>query len=173
MRKKDSPVFFVCATFTLWGTSLIACSPVQNSSMNSDTPTPPSETATSAEPNVWQQPAQENDNPLGSKPTDALSKVSSDLLKVRELISSGIDAQQIEHEMPHLRFINGLPEIEVRLTALTPEIVDQMEARGFLVTDVSFEYARIYGTIDLMQLEQIASIPEVTSIYPNYKPDAN
>lgn len=106
-----------------------------------------------------------------SKPTGPLAKVSGDLLEVREMsLSDDIDVQDIQDAVPLVPFENNQPKIEIRLTFLTPEILIQIEDTGMSVSDYHYEYARVYGTIDPALLEQVASIPEVTTIHPNYAP---
>ena len=106
-----------------------------------------------------------------SKPTGPLAKVSGDLLEVREMsLSDDFDAQDIQDAVPLVPFENNQPKIEIRLTLLTPEILSQIEDTGMSVSDYYYEYARVYGTIDPALLEQVASIPEVTTIHPNYAP---
>ena len=99
-----------------------------------------------------------------------LGKVSSHLLEARRLARQGKTVQQIQEEVPGLPFRNNLLEIEVRLRTLSPEIVAQVQAIGMQVTGVYYEYARIVGLCDLELLDEIATIPEVTTIHPNYPP---
>lgn len=82
-------------------------------------------------------------------------------------------AGPIQEAAPGPPLRDGLPDIEVRLRALTPEIVVHIRAIGMRVTGVYYESARLYGQCDLELLDEIAAIPEVTNIYPNYPPIVN
>lgn len=99
-----------------------------------------------------------------------LGKVSSNLLEARSLARQGSTARQMQDAMPTLPFRNGLLEIEVRLRTLTPEIVAQVQAIGMQITGVYYQYARIVGLCDPELLDDIAAIPEVRTIHPNYPP---
>jgi subtilase family protein len=102
-----------------------------------------------------------------------LAKVSAPLLEARDLARHGISTRSIPGAVPGLPLRDGLPDIEVRLRVLTPEIVAHIQTIGMHVTGVYYQYARLYGPCDLERLEQIAAVPEVTNIYPNYPPVLN
>ena len=98
----------------------------------------------------------------------SLAKVSSHLLQARRLARQGKDVEEIQEADPLLRFRDDLPEIEVRLESLTPDIVDRMREIGMRVESFFYQYARVYGLCDLELLDEIAAIPEVSTIHPNY-----
>lgn len=102
----------------------------------------------------------------------ALGKVSSQLLRARQLTRQKMSSQQIQDTLPFFRFRDHRPEIEVRFSTLTPAIVERVRAIGMQVTDteVHYQYARLYGVCDLELLDKIAALPEVTTIHPNYEP---
>lgn len=102
-----------------------------------------------------------------------LGKVSNDLLAARRFSRRGMSAGQMHAAAPGLPLRHDLPDIEVRLRVLTPEIVAHIRAIGMQVTGVYYQYARLYGQCDPELLDQIAAIPEVTNIYPNYPPISN
>jgi hypothetical protein len=98
----------------------------------------------------------------------ALAKVSSQLLRVRRLAREGHPPARIRASAPLLSFRDDLPEIEVRLRELTPAILAEVRAIGMRVTGVHYEYARIVGSCEPELLDEIATIPEVTTVHPNY-----
>jgi len=99
-----------------------------------------------------------------------LGKISSHLLEARGMARQGSTARQVQEAMPTLPFRKGLLEIEVRLRTLTPAIVAQAQAIGMQVTGAYYQYARIVGLCDPELLDEIAAIPEVRTIHPNYPP---
>ena len=102
----------------------------------------------------------------------AMAKVSSRLLKIRRLVREGGSPAEIRASAPLVGFQNDRPEIEVRLRKLTPTIVAEVRRIGMRVTGVHYAYARIVGSCAPELLDEIAAIPEVTTIHPNYRPTA-
>jgi hypothetical protein len=106
----------------------------------------------------------------------SLGKISSNLLEFRQparrRVSAGQALQQIEIA-PLLPGHDGLLDIEVRFRALTPDIAARVQATGMQVTDIQYRFARIYGLCDPQLLDEIAAIPEVTTVHPNYRPQRN
>lgn len=98
-----------------------------------------------------------------------LAKVSGVLLQVRSLARRSATAH-LQQAFPSLPIQNGVPDIEVRLRVLTPEIVDRVRAIGMQVRGTYYNYARIVGFCDPELLDDIAAIPEVTTVYPNFRP---
>lgn len=97
-----------------------------------------------------------------------LAKVSSRLLQARELARQATSAKLVLEAVPLLRLRDGLPEIEIRLKSLNPAIVEQVKEIGMQVGSVSLQYARINGWADPDLLDELAAIPEVATIHPNY-----
>jgi hypothetical protein len=101
-----------------------------------------------------QEPSLKSDLSEGNPP---LEKVSSDLLRARRSNRLGLSAPEVQAALPGVRFVDGAPEIEVRLRKLTPDIVEQVKAIGMQVTGVSYQYARLYGPCPLDRLDRIAA----------------
>jgi hypothetical protein len=105
-----------------------------------------------------------------------LGKVSSNLLERRQAASRRVRAERADQALqvaPLLPGQDGLLDIEVRFRSLTPDIVAQVEATGIQITDIQYRFARIYGLCDPELLDEIAAIPEVTTVHPNYQPHLN
>jgi hypothetical protein len=115
-------------------------------------------------------------------PRDAvLSKVSSDLLKMRA-VSRGLAAGQfLKGAMPEtenwLTYQDGDPLLEFRLNTTDDtrvnDVVSRLKSFGCSVTGVYPKYGRITGTCDLNLLDQIAANDDISTIYPVYKPIHN
>ncbi len=97
-----------------------------------------------------------------------LAKVSSDLMVVREAQAAGLDVAALADEPMAMKFAGGYPQLDIRLTELTPEIVARAEAMGFQTNGAYPEYGRLTGTISPAHYDELASIPEITTIHPNY-----
>ncbi len=97
-----------------------------------------------------------------------LAKVSSDLMVVREAQAAGLDVGALADEPMAMEFAGSYPQLDIRLTELTPEIVARAEAMGFQTSGAYPEYGRLSGTISPAQYDELASIPEITTIHPNY-----
>ncbi|MEW6270161.1 MAG: S8 family serine peptidase [Thermodesulfobacteriota bacterium] len=102
--------------------------------------------------------------------TPDLEKVSARLLEARKLAREGKSRAQVQRAVPAVPFVDELPEIEVRLDELTPEVVERMRAIGMTVKSAYPEYARVVGSCDPSLLDEIAAIPQVRTIHPNYRP---
>ncbi len=96
----------------------------------------------------------------------ALAKVSSHLLRARELAAEGRSPAQIAAAVPSLRLRDGLPEVEVSLRSLTPALVEELRGRGLRIDSYHLGYARAYGRIDPADLDEIAALDEVIVIQP-------
>ncbi len=60
------------------------------------------------------------------------------------------------------------PELDIRLSRLTPEVLERAIASGLRVIDADLEHARIFGICSGECLAELAAMPEVTAIHPNY-----
>ena len=60
------------------------------------------------------------------------------------------------------------PELDIRLSALTGEVLARAVDAGLVVLDADFRHARILGTCSGDCLPALAALPEVTAIHPNY-----
>ena len=98
------------------------------------------------------------------------AKVSSELLHARNLLDRRMSRSEVEAILPNLRFVADAVELDVRLWRLTPEIVARIEAMGFAVRRAHPDVAwlALDGSPDL--LEQLAALPEVSTIHPRYAP---
>jgi hypothetical protein len=99
-----------------------------------------------------------------------LEKVAPRLLEARKLRQQGKSRAQAQQAMPALSYKDELPEIDVRLDGLTPDVVAALRAAGMNVTEVYEAYGRVIGTCDPALLDRVAAIPQVRTIHPNYRP---
>ena len=99
-----------------------------------------------------------------------LEKVAPRLLEALQLLQQGKSRAQAQQAMPSLPFKDQMPEIDVRLDGLTPDVVGQLRAAGMNVSDVFFAYGRVVGTCDPALLDRVAAIPQVRTVHPNYRP---
>jgi Ca2+-binding RTX toxin-like protein len=97
-----------------------------------------------------------------------LAKVSSDLMAVREAHAAGRDVAPQAGEPAAMEFVRGYPQLDIRLTELTPEVVARAEAVGFQTSGAFPQYGRLVGTISPAQYDELASIVEITTISPNH-----
>ena len=103
-------------------------------------------------------------------PERHLAKVSRHLLRAHRMSARGAPASRIRAELPAVRLRDGLLEIDIRLRELTPSTVGRLEALGVRVTAVSYRWARVAGLAAPEVLEEIAVLPQVTTIHPRYRP---
>ena len=101
-----------------------------------------------------------------SEENPALLKVSSKLLRARQLGAAGRTAAGITSAVPGVRITDELAVIEVRLEELTPQILDLMRGRGMLIDSFDLGYALAYGRVDLDNLDELAALPAVSTIQP-------
>ena len=99
-----------------------------------------------------------------------LEKVAPALLAARQQLRAGQGLARTQQALPSLPMRAGVPEIDVRLTEVTPRIVAQLRAAGMVVSASYAEYARVVGTCDPLLLDRVAAIPEVRTVHPNYRP---
>ncbi|MCP4200483.1 MAG: S8 family serine peptidase [bacterium] len=95
-----------------------------------------------------------------------LVKISSHLLRARSLARQGWSVDRIRGRLPVLRFEEELAQIEIRLSELTPEVIDRLEASGVRVTKAYESWARVTGLCDPQWLDRVATLPEVRAVYP-------
>ena len=99
-----------------------------------------------------------------------LEKVAPALLAARQQLRAGQGLARTQQALPSLPMRAGVPEIDVRLTEVTPRIVAELRAAGMVVSASYAEYARVVGTCDPLLLDRVAAIPEVRTVHPNYRP---
>jgi len=99
-----------------------------------------------------------------------LEKVAPALLGARKRLRDGQSRAQVQRALPSLPEKAGLPEIDVRLSELTPAVLEQLRAAGMDVLEAYEEYARVIGTCDPLLLDRVAALPQVRTIHPNYRP---
>ena len=95
-----------------------------------------------------------------------LAKVSSHLLRARQLAASGKLAAEIASAVPSVKMSNGLLVVDVSLFRLDQQILDALRQRGLLVDSYNFTYAHAYGRIDPARLADVAAHAEVSTIHP-------
>lgn len=90
-----------------------------------------------------------------------LTKASSHLLRAREAILQGMSPAALSDAEPSLRLRDGRPEVEIKLSTVTPELVEALARAGLEVDSSHPEYGRVYGRLDPTRLGAITALPEV------------
>jgi len=99
-----------------------------------------------------------------------LEKVATPLLAARQRLREGQSRAQAQRAMPSVPMRAELPEIDVRLTSATPDVVARLRDAGMEVTAVYEKWGRVVGTCDPLLLDRVAALPEVRTVHPNYRP---
>jgi hypothetical protein len=99
-----------------------------------------------------------------------LEKVATPLLDARQRLRAGQSRAQAQQAMPSVPMQADAPEIDVRLTSATPDVVAALRAAGMDVAEVYEKVGRVIGTCDPLLLDRVAAVPEVRTIQPNYRP---
>ena len=99
-----------------------------------------------------------------------LEKVAPVLLDARQRLRAGQSRAQAKQAMPSVPMQAGEPEVDVRLSSATPDVVAALRAAGMNVTGVYEEMGRVIGTCDPLLLDRVAAVPEVRTVHPNYRP---
>lgn len=99
-----------------------------------------------------------------------LGKVSTDLLRARRLLRAGATATAIARALRRVPLHGGVPEVDVTLERVTPDTERALRTAGLSRVRLYPEYGRATGTIDAERLDELAAIPEITSVRPNYRP---
>ena len=99
-----------------------------------------------------------------SKP--ALAKVSSHLLRARKLIAEGLTSAQVAAAVPSARMKEGTVNVQLRLETLDPQVLHRARDRGLEIDRFDFSSALVYGRIDPDRLDELASLPEVSTVHP-------
>lgn len=94
----------------------------------------------------------------------ALARVGSVL---REAIGAG-SAPSLGPARPALRLDDGEVEVELRFSTLTPEVIARASALGARIEHASLRYARIAAAAPLDALADLAALPGLTVIHPQY-----
>ncbi|MDJ0924810.1 MAG: S8 family serine peptidase, partial [Acidimicrobiia bacterium] len=97
-----------------------------------------------------------------------LIKVSSHLLEARQLAEAGAPRAQIEAATAAAAFSQGHPLLELRFEKLTAETISRIEALGFRTAGAFPQYGTMSGYANLELLDELAAIPEITTIHPAY-----
>ncbi len=98
---------------------------------------------------------------------DPLYAANADLAKVSRVLLERQQRSAIDAAAPGFRTWNGLAELDIRLSALTPALLERIRGSGLRILDADYRDARILGTCADC-LATIAEIPQVTAIHPNY-----
>jgi len=98
------------------------------------------------------------------------AKISSDLLRARDLLGRRVSRREVEAALPNLRFAGDAIELDVRLWQLTPDLGERIRALGFAVVRAHYGAARLALTGPPDALESLAALPEVSAIHPRYAP---
>ncbi len=72
--------------------------------------------------------------------------------------------------LPLVRFHGNLAEVEVRLWAAGAAVERRLAAAGLELIGAYPKYGRVVGRCPLERLDEIAAIPEVSSVHPTYRP---
>jgi hypothetical protein len=97
-----------------------------------------------------------------------LTKVSAHLLQARELLREGASSLDVQQQVPVLRATEDLFEVEIRFRELDAEIADQVRQIGVQVVSVWQQFQVIDALIDLELLDEVAAMPSVAVIQPQY-----
>ncbi len=98
-------------------------------------------------------------------------KIASALLRARDLVNRRISRADIRSALPSMRFSSeAAVELDVRLWRVTPDVLAQMQALGFTVRHARSKTAQVALDGPLDNLEQLAALPEVSTIHPRYAP---
>ena len=90
-----------------------------------------------------------------------LTKASSHLLRAREAALEGMSPAALSAAEPSLRLRDGRPEVEIKLSTVTPELVEALAGAGLEVDSSHPEYGLVYGRLDPTRLAAITALPEV------------
>lgn len=99
-----------------------------------------------------------------------LEKVAPVLLDARQRLRAGQGRAQAKQAMPSVPMQADEPEIDVRLSSATPDVVAALRAAGMNVTEAYEDMGRVIGTCDPLLLDRVAAVPEVRTVHPNYRP---
>ena len=114
------------------------------------------------------------DESLGStKEPLGTASVSSRLVRAHDLAAAGTPAPAILEAEPTLQLSGTSVEIEISFNSLDSAVATAVEAAGLDVTGTWFEYGMMTGFADLSDLDAIASVPEVATIYPLPEPETS
>jgi hypothetical protein len=113
------------------------------------------------------QPVDPSTNPkVGADPD--LVKVSSHLLQARLLQREGAPLDAITAASASSGMSAGAPLVELRFDKLTAATADRVEALGFRTVGNYPQYGVMYGYADLEILDELAGVPELAIIQPEY-----
>ncbi|MGH3429201.1 MAG: S8 family serine peptidase [Mycobacteriales bacterium] len=98
------------------------------------------------------------------------TKIASELLRARELLDRRVSRADMQSALPGLRFQADTVELDARLWRLTPDVLARIRALGFEVRQASVGSAQVALDGPLDALEQLAALPEVSTIHPRYAP---
>lgn len=98
------------------------------------------------------------------------AKIASELLHARDLLGRQISRAEVEAALPNLRFRGAAVELDVRLWKLTPDLIARIQALGFEVRHAHYGAAQLALAGPPDALEQLAALPEVSTIHPRYAP---
>ena len=97
-----------------------------------------------------------------------LRKVSSHLLQARADLDAGADMQALRQANQFLKGQGNQIKIEIRLQELNPSLLKQISAAGVSIETSFTQYAMVTGSIAADQLDELAAIPQVATIHPQY-----
>jgi hypothetical protein len=98
----------------------------------------------------------------------SLAKVSSHLLEGRLLLREGVSLATVTQQLPVLRTRRGMLEIEIRFTSLDAAAVEYVSGLGVEVLKSFEDFGVIDALADAELLDEIARMPEVTVVRPQY-----
>ncbi len=102
---------------------------------------------------------------LGDKPE--LAKVAGHLLEAQPLAIH--QAELLQANPPrYVTVENGLVEVEIMFHGLTSDVADSVIAAGLQRSQLFFQFGIMTGFVEPGLLGELASIPQVASIHPNY-----
>jgi hypothetical protein len=98
-------------------------------------------------------------------------KIASALLRARDLVNRRVGRAGIYSALPGVRFsAEAAVELDVRLWQVTPDVLVRIKALGFTVRHAQAATAQVAVDGPLDSLEQLAALPEVSTIHPRYAP---
>jgi len=115
--------------------------------------------------------AQEDATPaVQTIPKPETPGLSSDLAVLRDQAAVGKPMEDLARAHPLVRFKDSRVGVSIRCLRVDEDLLGRLRDLGVEVQTSSEHWAQVVGWCDPGVVEQIALLPEVASVYPNYQP---